>query len=121
MLEISFVQVFENFSKQLNFQSKKAADLILVQISPTPWPAIMSKGRGLYSCINYAKGGGAYTELHKLCQRGGAYTELHELCQRGGTKYACLSKSFAILCKFVQVCASLCKFEQVFARHANYA
>ena len=74
MLEISFVQVFENFSKQLNFQSKKAADLILAQISPTPWPAIMSKGRGLYSCINYAKGGGAYTELHKLCQRGGAYT-----------------------------------------------
>ena len=54
MLEISFVQVFENFSKQLNFQSKKAADLILAQISPTPWPAIMSKmelllkGRGLY-------------------------------------------------------------------------
>ena len=96
MLEISFVQVFENFSKQLNFQSKKAADLILVQISPTPWPAIMSKGRGLYSCINYAKGGGAYTELHKLCQRGGA-------------KYA----SIAMLSEFVQVCASLCKFMQV--------
>ena len=101
MLEISFVQAFENFSKQLNFQSKKAADLILVQISPTPWPAIMSKGRGLYSCINYAKGGGAHTELHKLYQRGGAYTELHELCQRGGAKYVCLSKSFAILSKFV--------------------
>ena len=57
----------------------------------------MPKGRGLYSCINYAKGegliqncinyakgGGAYTELHKLCQRGGAYTELHKSCQRGG-------------------------------------
>ena len=71
MLEISYVKLFENFSKQLNFMSKKTADLLWRKLAPPP---------GQQLC----KRGGTYTKLYKLCQRGGAYTELHKLCQRGG-------------------------------------